>query len=378
MSKNLSYLSGRKGMDDNLFEKLGALSEETGTVAKEDIQQVAREYLMGDANIYGAASFYDFLKPENKNKKVYTCNGSVCKMAGTQDDLKEKLKGSFGDDEIGEMTCLGRCHENHAFQYNNTNYSGSDIDNLDEIVNKAKSNGSPVHSIDPQEYNVDQIGTPVLTGDRLAVDQCKSIAEQMFKSGDEHVLQNLKDSGLRGRGGAGFPIGLKLESCKVSPGEKKYIVCNADEGDPGAFTDRYILEQQPEKLVLGMLIAGYACGAEYGVVYIRAEYPESITTMAEVVEKFYDAGLLGDSVLGNSFNFHFKLIKARGSYICGEETALLSSIEGQRPEVRIRPPIPYTGRSFQYAHGRQQCGNPGIPSLYSREWRIGVCKNWNC
>ena len=330
MSKNLSYLSGRKGLKENLFEKLGSLSEEKGTPSKEDVKALAKEYLLGDANIYGTATFYDFLKPENKNKKIYTCSGSVCRIAKTQDTLKGKLLNQFTEEEIGEMCCLGRCYENNAFQYNNINYSGEDVD----VVFKSEK------EVAPRKYHVGHIGTQVLTSSRESIEESRELLQSLFNSDDSQILDEIKKSGLRGRGGAGFPIGLKLESCKGSKGEQRYIVCNADEGDPGAFTDRYLMEEQPEKLVLGMIMAGYSSDASQGVVYIRAEYPESITILESVTEHFYKEGLLGSDILGSGFSYHLKLIKARGSYICGEETALLSSIEGQRPEVRIRPPYP--------------------------------------
>ena len=145
---------------------------------------------------------------------------------------------------------------------------------------------------------------------------------------------------MRGRGGAGFPIGLKLGFCKHEESDTKFIICNADEGDPGAYSDRYLLEEQPYKVLLGMMIAGYIIGAEWGVVYIRGEYPESVDIIKTHIHKLEEEGLHGANILGSGFNFKFKVIKAQGSYICGEETALINSIEGQRPEVRIRPPFP--------------------------------------
>ena len=154
------------------------------------------------------------------------------------------------------------------------------------------------------------------------------------------LLDELKTSGLRGRGGAGFPMSFKLSSCRESQGTIKYIVCNADEGDPGAYSDRYIMEHRPHALLMGMLIAGYIAGANHGVLYIRAEYPESIQTINDALIELKNNGYVGQNILGSGFNFDFKVISAQGAYICGEETALLSSIEGQRPEVRVRPPFP--------------------------------------
>ncbi len=332
MSKNLSELSGRKGLQQNLFEELGIASSQSGTPSSEKIDTLSEEYLMGKANIYGTATFYDFMRPENKGKKVYVCNGSSCLTAGTQDELKNKLSKHYAADEIGEMCCLGRCHENTAFNIDGKNYSGNAIDEIENIKNdKVKRE---------DKYNVAVKGTQVLTGNFTSVDEYYSTLKYALSKTQDDLLNELKISGLRGRGGAGFPISFKLESAKNSSGDQKYIVCNADEGDPGAYSDRYLLEQQPHSVILGMMIAGYIMGANKAVVYIRGEYPEAIEITQKAIDEIRNKNLLGDKILDSDFSFDFKIIRAQGAYICGEETALLSSIEGQRPEVRVRPPYP--------------------------------------
>jgi len=332
MSKNLSELSGRKGIRENLFEELGVAASETGSVSKERSSELANEFLFGKANVYGTVTFYDFLRPENKGKKVYVCNGSSCLTAGTQEKLKERLKESFSTDEIGEMCCLGRCHENSSFNFSGHNYSGKDIDNIEQI-----RQGKP-QAID--EYNVARSGTPVLTRGFPGIEAFYGILRDVLNTPAEKWLNELKISGLRGRGGAGFPISFKLESCKNTEGEIKFIVCNADEGDPGAYSDRYLLEQRPHSVLLGMVIAGYIAGATTGVLYIRGEYPEAIDITQKAIDDIRAKGYIGINILGSGFSYDFKVIRAQGAYICGEETALLSSIEGQRPEVRVRPPFP--------------------------------------
>jgi NADH-quinone oxidoreductase subunit F len=332
MSKNLSELSGRKGLRENLFEELGIAATQTGTVSKSSVEKLANEFLFGTANVYGAATFYDFLRPENQGKKVYVCNGSSCMTAGTQEKLTEKLQGHFKAEEIGEMCCLGRCHENSSFYYNGRNYSGSDIVEIAAIKEGAQ--------VPMDKYNVGSHGTPVLTSDFPGIDAFYTILGKALKSSPDALLNELKVSGLRGRGGAGFPIGFKLESCKNTDGPVKFIVCNADEGDPGAYSDRYLLEERPHALLLGMIIAGYIAGANTGVVYIRGEYPEAIEITEKAIRDIREKGFIGENILGSGFSYEFKVIKAQGAYICGEETALLSSIEGQRPEVRVRPPYP--------------------------------------
>lgn len=330
MSKNLSELSGRKGLKNNLFDRLGNLAVESGTPDPAELEKLAEEFLMGSANTYGTATFYDFLKPENQGKKIYICNGTACECAGTQTDLKQELEKRFDASEIGHMTCLGRCHENSAFYYEGHNYSGQ-ID-LDAVVKE------PVRYDDT--YHVEASGPAILTAEFSDV---KSYYTPFLKAlGTEagDVLEQIKSSGLRGRGGAGFPIGLKLEFCRNEADPVKFIICNADEGDPGAYSDRYLMEQRPHSVLFGMLIAGYVTGASHGVVYIRAEYPDSVRIMQEAIDEIREAGYIGKDIMGSGFSFDFKIIQARGSYICGEETALINSIEGQRPEVRVRPPYP--------------------------------------
>jgi NADH-quinone oxidoreductase subunit F len=162
----------------------------------------------------------------------------------------------------------------------------------------------------------------------------------LLKREPELILKDIKNSGLRGRGGAGFPMGNKLEFCRQEKGEIKFIICNADEGDPGAYSDRYLLEQRPHSVLLGMLVSGRITGASHGIVYIRAEYPESVNAVQRAISEIEQLGYCGKNILGSGFDFEFKIIQAKGAYICGEETALINSIEGQRPEVRTRPPYP--------------------------------------
>jgi NADH-quinone oxidoreductase subunit F len=332
MSKNLSELAGKKGINESLFEELGIAARPVGSPSVEKMEELADAFVMGKANVFGAASFYDFLKPGNKEKKVYICNGSSCMTAGTQPALKEKLLKHFNTGELGEMCCLGRCHENSSFHFNGKNYSGDAIDEIESVKKNNRAVGDT--------YNVASYGTPVLTTAFPGIEQYYSILKEALKRPADELLNEIKLSGLRGRGGAGFPIAFKLDACKKAAGKQKFIVCNADEGDPGAYSDRYLLEQQPHSILLGMMIAGYITGADVGVMYIRAEYPEAITIIQNAIHDLHKQRLLGENILLPGFNFHFKVIGAQGAYICGEETALLSSIEGQRPEVRIRPPYP--------------------------------------
>ncbi len=156
----------------------------------------------------------------------------------------------------------------------------------------------------------------------------------------ERVVDEVKKSGLRGRGGAGFPTGVKWDLCRRSPGDVKYMICNADEGDPGAFMDRAVIESDPHSVLEGMAIAAYAIGAREGYVYIRAEYPLAIKRLINAIRQAEESGLLGTGIMGRDFGFHLKIKQGAGAFVCGEETALMASIEGRRGMPRPRPPFP--------------------------------------
>ncbi|MGV6828087.1 MAG: NADH-ubiquinone oxidoreductase-F iron-sulfur binding region domain-containing protein [Flavobacteriales bacterium] len=333
MSDNLSELLGKKGVTESLFDKMGTLSKNEGTLTNQELEKLSKEFLIGKANTFGTATFYDFLKPENKGKKVYVCNGTACVCAGTQKKVISNLKQHFTEDEIGHMTCLGRCHENSAFHFNGKNYSGEAGSNLKEILNSNTTNNK-------DNYTVASSGKQILIQDFTTILDYYQPFKEALQKDASIILEEIKISNLRGRGGAGFPMGMKLEFCRNAENSTKFIICNADEGDPGAYSDRYLLEEQPHSVLFGMLIAGYVTQASYGILYIRAEYPEAAKIVQNAINSLKEAKLIGENILESGFTFNFKIIQAQGSYICGEETALINSIEGQRPEVRVRPPFP--------------------------------------
>lgn len=164
--------------------------------------------------------------------------------------------------------------------------------------------------------------------------------KKAFAMTPEEVIQEIKKSGLRGRGGAGFPTGLKWDFCRREKGNIKYVVCNADEGDPGAFMDRSVLEGDPHSVIEGMLIAGYAIGASEGYIYCRAEYPLAIKRLDKAISQAQEKKFLGEDILGSNFSFYITIKKGAGAFVCGEETALIASIEGQRGMPVPRPPFP--------------------------------------
>jgi NADH-quinone oxidoreductase subunit F len=320
-NKNIRSLSYRKELEDNLFEQVSKLAKKPAS--QEEFHELAERFMIDDSVVLGTASFYDFLKPENQNKTVFVCNGTACMVAGTQEKLTKDLEKIVNADEIGHAPCLGHCHHNNAFMFDDKTYSSSDIDHLKSIISKKEYQAN--------EYEVQCNTTPILTSTINDIAAYYALANS-FKNNAEKVINELKLSNLRGRGGAGFPFYFKLDAVKKEHSEKKYIVCNADEGDPGAYSDMYLMEHQPHKVLFGMLMAGITVGADTGVLYIRGEYPDSIRKISKAIQEFKGLNLFND--------FKFKIIRGQGSYVCGEETALLNSIEGLRPEVRVRPPYP--------------------------------------
>ena len=164
--------------------------------------------------------------------------------------------------------------------------------------------------------------------------------ERALAMSPEDIITEIQQAGLRGRGGAGFPTGLKWKLCREAPGSPKYLICNADEGDPGAFMNRALLESDPQAVLEGILIGAYAIGANEGYIYIREEYPLAIKRIKTALSQMREHGLLGTNILQSVFNFEIKIVKGAGAFVCGEETALIASIEGYRGMPRPRPPFP--------------------------------------
>jgi len=332
MSRNISKLSGRKGLKDNLFKRMIDTTKKSKN--GKEIKQLADEYHVGMSTIHGAESFYEFLRPEHKEKKAWICNGSACMCAGTQAKVRKKLSEKLGADKIGMMFCLGHCYETSSFHYNGHNYSGNDIYQIDEIIKGKKINTKNINSVSHATKSI-------LIGEDLStIEQFKDLLSQILKKDKKETLQTITESNLCGRGGAGFPTGMKWNFCSQQKVEKKYVVCNADEGDSGAFSDRYLLEDQPLKVLFGMVVCAYIIGSDEGVLYIRGEYPKSIEIINGTINELKKLNLLGKNIPGTDFSYDLYICIGQGAYICGEETALIASIEGRRAEVDVRPPFP--------------------------------------
>jgi len=263
---------------------------------------------------------------------------------------------------IGETGCMGMCYREvlvevnggaGAFLYGNVN-----PERAQRIFHEHVQGGTPVddwlvlrdYATGPEESFLNKQQRIVLRNcgyidsmsidDYLERDGYKAIGKVLHTMTPDELVQIVADSGLRGRGGAGFLTGNKWNFARQSPGNDKYVVCNADEGDPGAFMDRSVLEGDPHSVLEGMLICGYAIGASHGYIYCRAEYPRAIVRLNNAIAQATERGFLGDNILGTDFCFHIKIKEGAGAFVCGEETALIASIEGHRGTPRIRPPYP--------------------------------------
>ena len=320
-NKNIRSLSYRKELGDNLFENVAELAKKPAS--QEEFHELAERFMIDDSVVLGTASFYDFLRPGNQHKTVHVCNGTACMVAKTQEKLTKNIETLVDADKIGHAPCLGHCHHSHAFMYDDKTYSTSSEKGLKKIISTKEHQEN--------EYHTDCNTTPILTSSIEDVSSFYALVDR-FKNKPQQVIGELKISNLRGRGGAGFPFYFKLDAVIKETSNQKYIVCNADEGDPGAYSDMYLMEHQAHKVLFGMLMTGLTVGADTGVLYIRGEYPDSIRKVNAAIEELKALNLLN--------GFRFKIIRGQGSYVCGEETALLNSIEGLRPEVRVRPPYP--------------------------------------
>lgn len=287
--------------------------------------------------------------------------GSCGLAAGAQKvitEFKNQLAKSRIDINIEQTGCIGMCfneplvevfgEDEQVFRYKNVT-----PEIVEEIVKKHLIKGRPVEKflVSPEDMNF------LLKQKRLVLQNCgkinpESIDEYVAKGGyqalrkclrnltPEKIIENIKIAGLKGRGGAGFPTWFKWQAAREAPGDSKYIICNADEGDPGAFMDRSLLESDPHSIIEGMIIAGYAIGAQEGIFYVRAEYPLAVKRLETAISQAKDKNYLGKNILGTGFSFDLIVKAGAGAFVCGEETALMASLEGKRGMPTLRPPFP--------------------------------------
>lgn len=301
---------------------------------------------------------------------VLICGGTGCKSAGSKEvqlafSRAIEAKGLSDEVMVVETGCHGFCeHGPLVIVYpEGTFYCQVKAEDVEEIVESHLFKGRIVERLlyhEPLTHesipNYSEINfykkqhrlvlencgaiNPEQIEEYIAVGGYEALAKAVTTMSPEDVIEEIKKSGLRGRGGGGFPTGMKWQFAKASVSDKKYVICNADEGDPGAFMDRSVLEGDPHKILEGMAVCGYAIGADEGYIYVRAEYPLAIKRLRIAIEQAEAMGLLGENIFGSGFSFKLHIKEGAGAFVCGEETALMASIEGKRGMPRPRPPFP--------------------------------------
>jgi NADH:ubiquinone oxidoreductase subunit F (NADH-binding)/(2Fe-2S) ferredoxin len=301
---------------------------------------------------------------------ILICGGTGCVSSGSNDVFAEfvnKLQiGGLSDEvQIIKTGCFGFCEQGPIVKIypDNVFYVRVTPEDVDLIVKEHVIKGRIVEKLlykDPvkgtAEHEHRHIGfyqnqyrialrncgiiDPENINDYIAVNGYQALGECLTEKTREEVIDIVEASGLRGRGGAGVSTGFKWRAAYKSAGEKKYVICNADEGDPGAFMDRSILEGDPHSVLEAMAICGYSIGADEGIIYIRAEYPLAVARLRIAIAQAEEMGLLGDNILGTDFSFRISLSLGAGAFVCGEETSLINSVQGQRGEPRVKPPFP--------------------------------------
>lgn len=300
-------------------------------------------------------------------KRVLLCAGAGCIASGSlklKESLEKELavRGMEDRVRIVETGCLGPCSAGPVLMIDDVFYEKLKPQDAAELVNEHLNRGRVVHRLTHKRLDGRDVPStrdieffkrqtkvvlrncgridPQRIEDYFAEDGYQGLAKVLEQKDPEQVIQILRVSGLRGRGGAGFPTALKWRFTRQATGEQKYVVCNADEGDPGAFMDRSVLEGDPHSVIEGMIIAGATVGASQGFIYVRAEYPLAVERLNVALAQARECGLLGKNILGSGFDFDLEIRMGSGAFVCGEETALLTSIEGNRGEPRPRPPFP--------------------------------------
>ncbi|HJO17388.1 MAG: NAD(P)H-dependent oxidoreductase subunit E [Vicinamibacterales bacterium] len=346
-----------------LLPALHAVQKKVGWISQGAFNEICRQLLIPPAEAYGVASFYALFSTNERPARVaHVCDDIACKLRGADGlcaTLERKL-GSPGTPSVnGKATwhrspCLGLCERAPAvlFQLAGDGADGTvapaKVEDIEEVLNGAAIPTPP------------SISTPQTTGPRdpalrllRRVDACDPTSLAAYQSangyaalrraieiGPAQVIAEVSGSKLQGRGGAAFPTGRKWDAVAKAPVKPHYLVCNADESEPGTFKDRVLMEEDPFAIVESMTIAGFAVGADQGYLYIRGEYPFATARLEHAIRECRSAGLLGPDVMGSGFSFDIDVRRGAGAYICGEETALFSSIEGFRGEPRNKPPFP--------------------------------------
>ncbi|MFJ8822864.1 NADH-ubiquinone oxidoreductase-F iron-sulfur binding region domain-containing protein [Streptomyces sp. NPDC102467] len=323
---------------DLLLPGLHAVNDRVGWISSGALDYLCRRLTVPPAEAYGVATFYSMFSVRKRPASVlHVCTDLACARVGGP-ELCDSARDRFGPDvEVSESPCLGLCERAPAALLVR---AGSPC-SAEPVALSRGSAPDPA----PQSPEGLRLLQRVGVVDPSSLDDYRaeggySALRRAFSIGAAGVIREVTDAGLVGRGGAAFPTGRKWQATAAQPDGPHYLVCNADESEPGTFKDRVVMEGDPYALVEAMTIAAYATGAHHGYLYLRGEYPTALARMSHAIEQARARGLLGEDILGQGFSFDIEIRRGAGAYICGEETALFNSIEGYRGEPRSKPPFP--------------------------------------
>jgi NADH-quinone oxidoreductase subunit F len=325
----------------SLVEVLIAAQEAFGFLPNDVLVLVSNKLRVPLSKVYGVATFYDTFTLEAVGEThAMICTGPVCVAAGAGEVLEETRKVT-GETDVKAVSCLGLCDQapaalvNHKAQVNiaprdvPAMLRGEASPPFIQVSGEPRILTAPIGRLAPTDLEAHR-----------AEGAFAALEKALYEMTPEQVIGKVKDSGLTGRGGAGFPTGVKWEFARQAPDVPKYVVCNFDESEPGTFKDRALMEGNPFRTLEGLILSAYAVGAHEGYIFIRGEYAAASAVVEEALAKLHEANLLGEGILGTEFDFRVEVRHNAGAYICGEETALFEAIEGARGHPRIKPPYP--------------------------------------
>ena len=329
-----------------IFDDLRAIQLRHGFLPKAELETLSARTQTPLYQIHSVASFYPhFHLAPPPRAEIRVCADMSCHLNGACElraDLGRRFAGAAKNDvEIRDVSCLGRCDHAPAVSINDRIFTSVTAENAEALA-RAAIRGDELHEDHPPAQRVECASDPYDGPEKYRV------LRQLIISKDyDEVLATLKESELRGMGGAGFPTSMKWDLVRKQPIAEKYIVCNADESEPGTIKDRFIMTHLPHLVIEGMVIAGLVTGAKHGILYIRHEYHLQEEILGEEIRRCYRSGLLGKNLLGSGLDFDLRVFVSPGGYICGEESALIEAIEGHRAEPRNKPPFPGVNGLYQ-------------------------------
>ncbi len=343
-----SLAAAHQDNPEALLEILTALQEQNGKLEAGAITDLGRSINIPPAAAYGVASFYSMLNLGEKTiDSIKVCDGPVCWLCGsdsTRREVEQAYSGKPGR-KVDRTSCLGLCDRAPAVLVNGQQAGPVLPGAAVKIEGGWRGELTDYSQPRPGELRVMLANADLIDADSLTSALEYGVYQGLkaaLRQSPEAVLSEVEASGLTGRGGAGFPVGRKWRFVAQAKRNPKYIVCNADESEPLIFKDRVLVDTNPHQILEGMAVSGYACGAHEAFIYIRGEYIHQAERLERAIQQAEQAGWLGEDIQGSGFSFHIHVHLGAGAYICGEETALIESLEGKRGEPRTRPPYPPT------------------------------------